>query len=116
MLKSLAREAHVCVVLQVAFSAFTDFGAIMALAIAVHNIPEVGSHGFCTSFCVCFWMLHCLLGLPAAGSYRGSTSVCRNWQQMESHGHCCGFSALHAHFSLVLFLLRLLCCWITHTP
>ena len=27
---------------QVAFSAFTDFGAIMALAIAVHNIPEVG--------------------------------------------------------------------------
>ena len=28
--------------LQVAFSAFTDFGAVMALAIAVHNIPEVG--------------------------------------------------------------------------
>jgi len=26
---------------QVAFSAFTDFGAVMALAIAVHNIPEV---------------------------------------------------------------------------
>ena len=25
---------------QVAFSAFTDFGAVMALAIAVHNIPE----------------------------------------------------------------------------
>jgi hypothetical protein len=25
----------------VAFSALTDFGAIMALAIAVHNIPEV---------------------------------------------------------------------------
>jgi ZIP family zinc transporter len=24
----------------VAFSAFTDFGAVMALAIAVHNIPE----------------------------------------------------------------------------
>lgn len=26
---------------QVAFAAFTDFGAVMALAIAVHNIPEV---------------------------------------------------------------------------
>ncbi len=26
---------------QVAFSAFTDFGPIMALAIALHNIPEV---------------------------------------------------------------------------
>ena len=27
--------------MQVAFSAFTDFGAVMALAIAIHNIPEV---------------------------------------------------------------------------
>lgn len=27
--------------LQVAFSSFTDFGPYMALAIAIHNIPEV---------------------------------------------------------------------------
>lgn len=25
----------------VAFAAFTDFGPVMALAIAIHNIPEV---------------------------------------------------------------------------
>lgn len=30
-----------CAAPQVAFSAFTDFGPIMALAIALHNIPEV---------------------------------------------------------------------------
>ena len=27
--------------MQVAFSSFTDFGPYMALAIAIHNIPEV---------------------------------------------------------------------------
>ena len=27
--------------MQVAFSSFTDFGPMMALAIAIHNIPEV---------------------------------------------------------------------------
>ena len=34
-------QKTVCWSVQVAFSAFTDFGAVMALAIAVHNIPEV---------------------------------------------------------------------------
>jgi hypothetical protein len=34
---------------QVAFSAFTDFGAVMAMAIAVHNIPEVCLCSSCAS-------------------------------------------------------------------
>ncbi len=34
-------QMNLCWSVQVAFSAFTDFGAVMALAIAVHNIPEV---------------------------------------------------------------------------
>lgn len=79
----------------------------MALAIAVHNIPEVGANGFLYQLSVSSWMLYCLFTLVAAGSHCGGTSVCRNGQPMESHGHCCGFSALQIYLSLVNFLLRL---------
>lgn len=37
------------VLLQVAFSSFTGIGPVMALAIAVHNIPEVTSLSYSLS-------------------------------------------------------------------
>lgn len=48
--------------LQVAFASFTDFGPLMAVAIAVHNIPEVGLNCTCPLMCMklrsrCCWLV-----------------------------------------------------------
>lgn len=111
---------------QVAFSAFTDFGAVMALAIAVHNIPEVApllalSALSAVSLILAVLQLahhRALLAGPlcgtsvrvmylggaqmqscCAGSHCGSACVRSHWEQMEGHGNRCGFgmAALQPH-------------------
>lgn len=46
----------------VAFAAFTDFGPVMALAIAIHNIPEVRPVAvlLCGQMQRCCWVAGCL--------------------------------------------------------
>ena len=80
--------------MQVAFSSFTDFGPYMALAIAIHNIPEVSLtyqkvkpfrvHGSGVHGCLC-----------NAGCDCCSSSVCGNWKEMEGVGSCFCLGPLH---------------------
>ena len=73
--------------MQVAFSSFTDFGPYMALAIAIHNIPEVSLtyqkvkpfpvYGSGVQQCLCI-----------AGRDCCSAGVRGNWKEMEGVGSC----------------------------